>query len=218
MRLHVFALAGLLSASLLACGCSGGVPIATCVPIETTSQISMAAPMTAQSGDATQCLSGPRDDETSSAVAMGGASCFALLGSKAAGACVCPADQGLMDATEAHKKAATGFTDAMGARVDASCVCEIKQITNELAFAAAFKACTNDAKDPLLDADGKAVNGFCYLDPNAAGTNVSLLSDRGCKGDLPWGIRFVGRPATRLADDLSVSLVCTSNNCAPQPL
>lgn len=208
MNLRFFPLALLLPTSLLACGSPSGN---LCAPLEIGRQLVFAAAMSPGSGDSVQCLGRPPNVSMTSE-----AQCVAFLGTKAlGGACSCPADQGLQDVGAAHKDAAAAFLGrATGTSGVAGCVCEIKQLTND--DGDRYSACAEVATSPAVDGAGQPVNGYCYVGPNLESTegfagDASVL--KSCSSTQSSALRFVGRPATREANDLRVEETCTSAPC-----
>jgi hypothetical protein len=208
MMRHLLALAScFLSCSLLACSSgTGDIPGPGCTSVQSTHELSFSPAMAAGAGDALQCL-----ERAPTVSTKGEATCLALHGSKATGAaCTCPADQGLQPVSDKHKNAVGKFVDpSTGASVTASCVCEVKQLTSD--DGQAFNACKQDPKDPVVDAAMKPVNGYCYVDADNVVDSPEVLSD--CPSTERRGIRFVGRPATQAADDISVVVICEALDC-----
>jgi hypothetical protein len=156
--------------------------------------------MTEGSGALTQCL--PRAPSISP---DGVASSVAFHATQATGsACACPADQGLQDVSAEHQSAASKFFDSQtGTVAKASCVCEVKQLTGS--DKDGLLACKQNIEVPVLDSAGQPVNGYCYVDAEDGATNADVLSR--CASGQRRAVRFVGRPATREADDIMVFLV-----------
>jgi hypothetical protein len=198
----------LLSFPLLACGGSGGdIPGPGCNSVQTSIDIAFSPPMTAGSGELTQCLA-----RAPSVSGEGVVSCVALHATRATGgACACPEDQGLQNVSAEHKNAVGKFLDTKtGTRVEASCVCEVKQLLTA-STPAGLMACELDVKNPVLDGAGKPVNGYCYIDSEQPDTNPEMLSS--CANGEKRAMRFVGRPAVQQPDDLSVVLLCVAEDC-----
>ena len=208
MMRRVLALALLLPSCLLACSsATGDIPGPGCTSIQTTTEVSFPAAMAPGSADTTVCLG-----RAPTVSAKAEAECIALLGTRNAGTCSCPVDQGLQDVTAAHKNAVGKFFDTTrGTSVAAGCVCEIKQLTAD--DAAGLAACTKDAISPLLDSNHQAVNGYCYVDPGKnTSANPELVKD--CAAGEKRAMRVVGSPAAQRPDDISVVIICSSEECS----
>lgn len=200
MKFNFFMLVSLFSLPLLACNSTGDIPGPGCSSTQTSIKIAFSPPMTEGSGELTQCL-----PQAPSLSTDGVAASVAFHVTQATGsACACPADQGLQDVSAERQSAASKFFDSQtGTIAKASCVCEVKQLT--ASDAAGLTACKQDIKNPVLDSAGKPVNGYCYVDAEEASSNPEVLSR--CSSGQERAIRFVGRPATREADDLMVFLI-----------
>lgn len=206
MMRRLLTLALLLPSCLLACsGGTGDIPGPGCTSVQTTTPLSFPDSTAAKPGDTLQCL--PRAPTVSSSAE---AECLALLGTSAT-TCACPADQGLQDVTADHKNAVTQlFKSSTGGSGVPSCVCEIKQLTS--ADAPGLAACLRDATNPLVNASKQPVNGYCYVDTENPTVNPELLAD--CPTSEKRGLRFVGRPATRGAEDVMAVVVCSTEDCS----
>jgi hypothetical protein len=198
-------LALLLSTSLFACTSgTGDVPGPGCTSIQTTSELPFDPQAPAGTTTETLCLSRAPTVST-----KGEGACIALHATKAT-SCSCPADQGLQAVSAAHEDAVGKFFDkATGTAVVASCVCEVKQLTSD--DGASYAACIEDATTPVVDPNGKAVNGYCYVDPGNTATNAELVKD--CAATEKQAMRFVGRPGTLQAGDISVVVLCETDIC-----
>ncbi|MEO5731579.1 MAG: hypothetical protein ABI134_19985 [Byssovorax sp.] len=208
MMTRLLALTLLLPFPLLACGGGGGdIPGPGCNSVQTSVDVTFSPPMTAGSGDLTQCLG-----RAPSISAEGAASCIALHATRATGsACACPENEGLQKVSAEHKSAVGKFLDPKtGAKVEASCVCEVKQLLTA-SDPGGLAACQKEVKNPVLTSAGQPVHGYCALDPARPEINIDLLSS--CASGQKGGIRFVGRPAVQQPDDLSVVLLCATEDC-----
>ena len=208
MMTRLLALTLLLPFPLLACGGGGGeIPGPGCNSAQTSDDVAFSPPMAAGSGELTQCLA-----RAPSISADGSASCVALHATRATGgACACPENEGLQNVSAEHKNAVGKFLDTKtGMKVEASCVCEVKQLLSA-SNPAGFTACEQEVKNPVLTSTGQPVNGYCYIDPERPDTNIELLGS--CAGSQMRGVRFVGRPAVQQPDDLSVVLICATEDC-----
>lgn len=206
MKFNFSILLSLFSLPLLACNSVGDLPGPGCSSTQTSIKIAFAPPMAEGSGEMAQCL--PR---APSVAADGAASSVAFHATQATGsACSCPADQGLQDVSAEHQSAASKFFDSQtGTIAKASCVCEVKQLT--ASDMPGLTACKQEIKNPVLDSAGKPVNGYCYVDVEDGTSNPEVLAN--CASSQRRAIRFVGRPATREADDLLVFLVLEEEVC-----
>ncbi len=198
-------LALLLSTSLLACTSgTGDVPGPGCTSIQTTSELSFDPKPPAGTTTETLCLGRAPTVST-----KGEAECIALHATKAT-ACACDANQGLQAVSAAHRDAVGKFFDkATGTSVVASCVCEVKQLTSD--DGAAYAACIKDPATPVVDANGKPVSGYCYVDPGNTATSPELVKD--CAASEKQAMRFVGGAGTPQADDISVMVICETDIC-----
>jgi hypothetical protein len=212
MMTRLLALTLLLPFPLLACGGGGGgeIPSPGCNSVQSSADVAFSPPMTAGSGELTQCL-----DRAPSVSDGGSVSCIALHATRATGAaCACPENEGLQSVSAEHKNAVGKFLDTKtGTKVEASCVCEVKQLLRA-SNPEGLTACEQEVKNPVLTSAGQPVNGYCYIDSDRPDTNAELLSK--CASSQMRAIRFVGRPAVQQPDDLSVVLICATEDC-PTP-
>ncbi len=138
----------------------------------------------------------------------GAASAVAFLSLRATdAACACPADQGLQDVSAEHQGAASKlFESKTGTTVEATCVCEVKQLT--VSDPAALTACKQEFNFPVLDSNGQPVNGYCYVDEEDSTSNPEVVSR--CSSGQKRAIRFVGRPAMRGGGERLMYLIVTT--------
>lgn len=102
--------------------------------------------------------------------------------------CTCDGTNGRIPVAEEHKQAQTAAEkDDLNATAKWNCFCEIPQTTG-----AAREACQTSMADPP-QADGKDVNGWCYVDP-AAGAGTKELVET-CSASEKRKVRFVGNGA-----------------------
>jgi hypothetical protein len=122
--------------------------------------------------------------------AEGNVACLILEARHLAGGdqCVCDGSNGRIPVSEEHKQAQTAAEkDDLNETAKWNCFCEIPQTSGE-----ARKACQESPADPP-QANGKDVNGWCYVDPAAgAGTNELVKS---CSASEKRKVRFVGNGA-----------------------
>ncbi len=135
-----------------------------------------------KSASAGQCL-----PEAIQGVVNGQAPCFILEGRRVSEGQVCTCDSaGRQHVTVEHASAVKPISDDPFYE-HLNCFCEIKQtIGKDLA------ACSEEPSEPVVNSDGAAVDGWCYIDA----TTVPPLGDpelvEDCPDTMRRRIRFVG--------------------------
>jgi hypothetical protein len=115
--------------------------------------------------------------------------CLILEARKTGGACGCDGTA-RRPVSEEHRPAVQAAQEEkIAAAAGWDCFCEITQTSG-----AALAACQNDAKDPPV-ADGKPVDGWCYVDATTAPPtgNPKIVAD--CPATEKRVVRFVGKGA-----------------------
>lgn len=116
--------------------------------------------------------------------AAGQVSCL-ILEARKTDSCSCDGNARIFP-TEEHKPAVTAAqADPVNANQGWNCFCEITQTTGN-----ALSACQNEVNEPVVDTDGNAAHGWCYVDATTNTGNPELVA--GCAENERRLIRFVG--------------------------